>query len=144
MINLKLVKTSLVPHSQEICVLWCIIKFPAKVHIFCLKSTLLTDCSRADIEVMVTCEADILTVIWPTDIVYDGDVEKVPKDLEEKLNERIEAKGAAFYLFIHGHNPPWVNNKPSSYFWYLFLRFVYTKSLTEQAYRSCIHSSQFR
>ena len=66
----------------------------------------MTDCSRAQVDVMLTCKGNILTVIWPTDIVYDGDVVEIPGDLEERLNEKIEAKGAAFYLYIQGHTPP--------------------------------------
>ena len=54
----------------------------------------------------MTCTNNTLTVSWPTDVTYDGGVVEVPSELTQALNDRIAAKGRAFYLVMLTNTPP--------------------------------------
>ena len=54
----------------------------------------------------LTCTNNTLKVSWPTDVTYDGSVVEAPRELTEALNDRIAAKGRAFYLYILTNTPP--------------------------------------
>ena len=68
---------------------------------------LILDCNRAsDVSIKLTCANNTLKVSWPTDVTYNGSVVDVPSVLRQPLNERIVAKGAAFYLVMLTNTPP--------------------------------------
>ena len=46
------------------------------------------------------CTNNTLTVGWPTDVTHNGRVVEVPSELTQALNDRIVAKGTAFYLVM--------------------------------------------
>ena len=57
-------------------------------------------------DIKLTCANNTLTVSWPTDVSYNGSVVGVPTELEQTLDDRILAKGAAFYLVMLSNTPP--------------------------------------
>lgn len=67
------------------------------------------DCRQAtDAQVRLSCANDTLTVIWPSDVVYNGTISLIPADLEERLTERwvSESQYQILSLMVMTQTPP--------------------------------------
>ena len=63
-------------------------------------------CTEANgTEVVVLCSNEKLTIQWPTDLVYGGEVTEIPSDVHSMMSERLRNKGSAFSLTVVGHVP---------------------------------------
>jgi len=75
-----------------------------------------TDCKRpTGAEPLISCRAKTLTIKWPTDVEFKGDI---PADIQKKLSERLSAKGSMLQIFLMHRIPPVVYprlNKDGAY-----------------------------
>lgn len=70
-------------------------------------SCLPVDCSPAtDMEPVLSCSDSTLTVSWPTDLVYGGDVIEIPPLIAGRMEDSLRSKGLILSLVITSHRPP--------------------------------------
>ena len=55
-----------------------------------------------------TCCNDTLTIVWPTDIKFDGSTTEIPSDLQRRLTDRLnkESRYPILSLVISTNVPP--------------------------------------
>lgn len=68
---------------------------------------LCTDC-RLQSKAVLSCEADTLTVTWPTDVTFGQVVSKIPDDLHKTLIDRLMvlSEYPALNIVIVTRSPP--------------------------------------
>ena len=67
----------------------------------------LVDCSPVP-DAGLSCENDILTVTWSTDVVFNATVSQIPGDLQQRLTERSHNISGyqAMSMIIINRQPP--------------------------------------
>lgn len=69
------------------------------------------DCSRqADADVSMTCKNQTLTILWPTDQTYGGNITKVPSDLHRRVTDRLSLSARSLLkIVVINLQPPYVS-----------------------------------
>ena len=49
-------------------------------------------------EVRVTCTENVLTISWPTDVIYPSTVTDIPNLTREIIEKRLVDKGSMLYM----------------------------------------------
>lgn len=52
-------------------------------------------------EVRVTCTKNVLTISWPTDVIYHATVTNVPYLTREIIENRLVDKGSMLYITLN-------------------------------------------
>ena len=67
----------------------------------------LTGCDKPkDAVASVTCDEDIVTVIWPTDVIYNGVQKSVPTSVASVVSEKLKFDVNALELILYTRMPP--------------------------------------
>ena len=58
-------------------------------------------------DIKLTCVNDTLSIMWPTDQTYSGDVIEVPSSVQREIKPRLSQFGSQiFNIFIMKRQPP--------------------------------------
>ena len=52
-------------------------------------------------EVRVTCTENVLTISWPTDVIYPSTVTDIPYLTREIIEKRLVDKGSMLYITLN-------------------------------------------
>ena len=64
-------------------------------------------CGRsAGVSPSLICANDTLTIAWPTNIVYSGDVISIPEEVKVMLTSAIKAKESILQIVVLNQHPP--------------------------------------
>ena len=51
-------------------------------------------------EVRVTCTENVLTISWPTDVIYPSTITNIPNLTKEIIEKRLANKGSMRYMVL--------------------------------------------
>ena len=54
----------------------------------------------------MSCAGDVVTITWPTDVVYRGDTITVPKDVSDKIYTKMRGQIGILQIFVTTKIPP--------------------------------------
>ena len=60
----------------------------------------------ADSNVTMSCAGDVVTITWPTDVVYPADTITVPKDVSDKIYTKMRGQIGILQIFVMTKIPP--------------------------------------
>ena len=56
--------------------------------------------------VTMSCTGNVVTITWPTDVVYRGDVIIIPKDVNDRIYAKMRGQIGVLQIFVTTKMPP--------------------------------------